>query len=81
MEGLPHAPRPPWPPTMVDLVLGAPSGSTAANCARCPAPRAQPRCKPSALRRPDGPTQPRDPTKRPGLAPAAGPQGLPHNEP
>ena len=33
---------------------------------RCPAPRAQPRCKPFIRSRPDGPTRPRDPTKRPG---------------
>ena len=31
MEGLPHASPPERPPTMVDLGLGAPSGSTAAN--------------------------------------------------
>ena len=30
MEGLPHAPPPERPPTMVELGLGAPSGSTAA---------------------------------------------------
>ena len=32
--------------------------------ARCPTPRAQPRCNSLKQRRPDGPTQPRDPTKR-----------------
>ena len=31
MEYIPHAPTPERPPTMVDLALGAPSGSTAAN--------------------------------------------------
>ena len=41
MEGLPHASPPERPPTMVDLALGAPSGSTAANrCALSHAARA-----------------------------------------
>ena len=40
-------------------------------------PRAQPRCKPSLPYRLDGPTQTRDPTKKPGLGPHSWTQGLP----
>ena len=78
MEGLPHASRPGRLPGRGRVPgLERRVAAQRQTGARCPTPRAQPRCNSLKQRRPDGLTQTRDPTKSPDTNARRDPKGCP----